>query len=46
MENTNNLHLMLQWVKTLTAAAQGAAEVQVQSLSRCSGFKDLVSLQL
>ena len=30
---------MLQWVKNLTAVAQVAMEVWVQSLARCNGLK-------
>ena len=37
---------MLQWVKNLTAAAQAAVEVQVQSPAQRSGLKDLALLQL
>ena len=34
------------WVKNLSAATRVAAEVQVPSLARCCGLKNLVLLQL
>ena len=37
---------MVQWVKSMTAAAQVAVEVWVQSLAWCTGLKDLVLPQL
>ena len=37
---------MAKWVKNPTAAAQVAVEVQVRSLARHSGLKDLALLQL
>ena len=37
---------MVQWVKNLTAVARVAVEVWVQSLTQCSGLKDLALLQL
>ena len=37
---------VVQWVKNLTVAAQVTAEVWVQSLTQCSGLKDLALLQL
>ena len=37
---------MAQWVKNLTAAAQVAVELQVQSPAQHSGLKDLVIPQL
>ena len=37
---------MMQWVKSLTAVAQVALEVWVQSPALHSGLKDLVLLQL
>ena len=37
---------MAQWVKNLTAVAWVVVEVQVQSLARSSGLKDLVLLKL
>ena len=37
---------MVHWVKNLTAAAQVAVEVWVQSLALCNGLKDPALLQV
>ena len=43
---TSGVLAVAQWVKNLTAAAQIAAEVQVQSQGWCSGLKDPSLLKL
>ena len=46
MQSSMELPIVAQWVKNLTAAAWVAVKVWAQSLTQCSGLKDLVLLQL